>query len=142
MIGSRIFLAPLSRQHCRVFAGSSTFIFVPLMLISPRTARLSIVDRPNAMEHSAISWAGPACRSCRSPENPDDVDLHCRADGATDSIAVRFQEIECGVAAFPGIPVTADPGTVKLAVAVHHPALHTECTNHSRLSATDGINPT
>ena len=38
IIDSRIFFAPLSAQTCNVFAKSSTFIAVPLIVMSPKTA--------------------------------------------------------------------------------------------------------
>jgi hypothetical protein len=53
-IGNSTFFAPLSKHTCRAFANSSTFIMVPLMLISPSTANALIVDFPKAMEHSTI----------------------------------------------------------------------------------------
>ncbi len=53
VIGIRTFLAPLSRQTCRTLASSSTIRIVPLILISPRTARLDSVGLLKAQD---VSW--------------------------------------------------------------------------------------
>ena len=55
VIGRSTLFAPLSKHTCREFASSSTFIIVPLMLISPSTARLLSVGFPSAIEHIAIN---------------------------------------------------------------------------------------
>ena len=55
VIGISTFFAPLSRQICRTLANSSTFSIVPLMLISPRTARLEVVGLLRAQDARAIT---------------------------------------------------------------------------------------
>ena len=55
VIGSKTLLAPLSKHTCSELANSSTFIIVPLILISPSIARLLSVGLPSAIEQIAIS---------------------------------------------------------------------------------------
>ena len=55
VLGISTRFAPLSRHTCNVLASSSTFIIVPLMLISPSTTKELCTGFPNATEHKAIS---------------------------------------------------------------------------------------
>jgi len=54
-IGSSIFLAPASKQTCKVLANSSTFLIVPPMLMEPSTTNWLCTGLLNTPEQRAMN---------------------------------------------------------------------------------------